>query len=153
MIRFPSSNLRSRVPRRAPTWRHGSPSSSTPERATRSSSARSTTTLPALARQRPHPLVWINPADAAARGISSGDAVDVVSPRGRVRYEAFVTLDIMAGAVEADAHGGSPGAPEAWRMNANELTDSENRDPISGFPVYKALLCDVVKALQGAAAL
>lgn len=109
--------------------------------------------IAALARERPHPLVWINPADAAARGISSGDAVDVVSPRGRVRYEAFVTLDIMAGAVEADAHGGSPGAPEAWRMNANELTDSENRDPISGFPVYKALLCDVVKALQGAAAL
>jgi anaerobic selenocysteine-containing dehydrogenase len=102
--------------------------------------------IPGLARQRPRPLVWINSADAQARGIFSGDAVDVVSPRGRVRYEALVTQDIMAGAVEADAHGGSPGAPEAWRVNVNELTDSENRDPISGFPVYKALLCDVVKA-------
>jgi len=27
----------------------------------------------------------------------------------------------------------------------NDLTDPDNRDPISGFPVYKALLCDVVK--------
>jgi hypothetical protein len=36
---------------------------------------------------------------------------------------------------------------EAWRRaNVNELTGMDNRDPISGFPVYKALLCDVVKA-------
>jgi hypothetical protein len=27
----------------------------------------------------------------------------------------------------------------------NELTDPENRDPISGFPVLKALLCEVEK--------
>jgi len=32
------------------------------------------------------------------------------------------------------------------RANANALTDFENRDPISGFPVYKALLCEVRKA-------
>ena len=53
----------------------------------------------------------------------------------------------MAGSIEADAHGGNPIAADAWRgCNVNELTDAENRDPISGFPVYKALLCDVVKA-------
>ena len=38
------------------------------------------------------------------------------------------------------------------RANANELTDFERRDPISGFPVYKALLCDVVKRVPDAAA-
>ena len=103
--------------------------------------------IPGLARQRPSPLVWIHPRDASARGISSGDAVELVSPRGRVRFQAFVTEDIMAGSVEADAHGGSPIGTEAWRgCNVNELTDHDNRDPISGFPVYKALLCDVVKA-------
>jgi anaerobic selenocysteine-containing dehydrogenase len=103
--------------------------------------------IPGIAKQRPNPLVWINPRDAEARGIASGDAVDVRSPRGSLRYEAWVTEDIRAGCVEADAGGGSPGAPEAWRRcNVNELTDSENRDPISGFPVYKALLCEVTKA-------
>ncbi|MGA2762423.1 MAG: molybdopterin-dependent oxidoreductase [Spirochaetia bacterium] len=103
--------------------------------------------IPGLARQRPSPLVWIHPRDASARGISSGDAVDLVSPRGQVRFQAFVTEDIMEGSVEADAHGGSPTGTEAWRgCNVNELTDHDNRDPISGFPVYKALLCDVVKA-------
>ena len=100
-----------------------------------------------LAGQRPNPLVWINTHDALARGIANGDPVDVVSPRGRVRFEAHVTDDIMEGSVEADAHGGSPIARGLWRTsNVNELTDSGNRDPLSGFPVYKALLCDVAKA-------
>ncbi|MGA2614090.1 MAG: molybdopterin-dependent oxidoreductase [Spirochaetia bacterium] len=102
---------------------------------------------PALARQRPHPLVWINTRDAASRGIEDGDPVDVESPRGRVRFQAFVTDDIMEGCVEADAHGGSPIAVGPWKTcNINEITDAENRDPISGFPVYKALLCNVIKA-------
>ncbi len=109
--------------------------------------------IPALVRQRPCPLVWIHPQDAAVRGVSSGDPVDVVSPRGRVRFQAFVTEDIMAGSVEADAHGGSPIAMGGWKSsNVNELTDADNRDPISGFPVYKALLCDVIKAGSAAAA-
>ncbi|HVP19807.1 MAG TPA: molybdopterin-dependent oxidoreductase [Spirochaetia bacterium] len=103
--------------------------------------------IPALVSQRPHPLVWIHPRDAEARGIRDGDPVDVVSPRGRVRFRAFVTEDIMQGCVEADANGGSPIAPEPWRQcNVNDLTDADNRDPISGFPVYKALLCDVIRA-------
>jgi len=102
--------------------------------------------IPTLARQRPNPLVWIHPRDAAARGITGGTPVDVVSPRGRVRFEAFVTDHIMEGCVEADAHGGGPIGQGLWRnSNVNELTDAGNRDPISGFPVYKALLCDVIK--------
>ena len=100
-----------------------------------------------IAKQRPRPMVWINPQDAEARGIATGDAVEVSSPRGSLRYEAYVTDDIRPGCVEADAGGGASSAPEAWRRcNVNELTDSENRDPISGFPVYKALLCEVAKA-------
>jgi len=43
--------------------------------------------------------------------------------------------------------GGGPLGPQAWQdANVNELTDPDNSDPISGFPVYKALLCEVVKA-------
>ncbi len=43
--------------------------------------------------------------------------------------------------------GGGPLGTEAWqRANVNELTDLRNCDAISGFPVYKALLSDVVKA-------
>jgi cysteine desulfurase NifS len=45
--------------------------------------------------------------------------------------------------------GGGPVGPKAWReCNINELTDLNRYDPISGFPVYKALLCDVRKVSE-----
>ena len=97
-----------------------------------------------LAALQPKPLVWIHPADADARGISTGDAVWVETPRGRVRFRAHVTEDIMPGVVEANMGGGGPLGDDEWRhANVNQLTDPDNRDPISGFPVYKALLCEV----------
>ena len=103
--------------------------------------------IPGLLKMQPHPLVTLHPQDASRRGIQTGDQVLVVTPRGRVRYTAWVTGDIVPGVVEANAGGGGPIARGAWRdCNVNELTDPDNRDPISGFPVYKALLCDVVKA-------
>jgi anaerobic selenocysteine-containing dehydrogenase len=96
---------------------------------------------------QPWPLVHLHEDDAVARGIADGDEVDVVTPRGRVRFRARVTADIVRGAVEANMGGGGPLGPEAWRRaNVNDLTDPDNYDPISGFPVYKALLCDVVRA-------
>jgi anaerobic selenocysteine-containing dehydrogenase len=76
--------------------------------------------IPGLLKMQPHPLVTLHPRDAAPRGIQTGDEVYVVTQRGRVRYSAWVTEDIVPGVIEANA--------------------------ISGFPVYKALMCDVVKA-------
>ncbi|MDH5555706.1 MAG: molybdopterin-dependent oxidoreductase [Alphaproteobacteria bacterium] len=103
--------------------------------------------IPPLVALQPRPQVTIHSADAAARGIADGDPVDVISPRGRVRFWANVTDDIARGAVEANMGGGGPLGAEAWQnANVNELTDPDNYDPLSGFPVYKALLCDVVLA-------
>jgi hypothetical protein len=63
-----------------------------------------------------------------------------------VSFWAKVTEDVMTGQVEVNVGGGSPIHPKEWReANVNYLTDYENRDPISGFPVYKALLCEVKK--------
>ncbi len=102
--------------------------------------------IPSLVRKHPHPLVNIHVSDAQKRGIEDGDEVIVVSPRGRVPFHACVTEDIVPCVVEANMGGGGPLGPTAWQIgNVNELTDMENRDPISGFPVYKALLCDVIK--------
>lgn len=102
--------------------------------------------IPGLLKLQPKPQVLINPLDAEARGISNADKVWVESPRGRVGVWARVTEDVMTGQVELNVGGGSPIQAEEWRdANANYLTDFENRDPISGFPVYKALLCQVKK--------
>ncbi len=102
--------------------------------------------IPGLVKMQPKAQVLIHPVDAKARGIENGDKVWVESPRGRVRFWAKVTDDVMTGQVEVNVGGGSPIQAEGWReANANYLTDHENRDPISGFPVYKALLCEVRK--------
>ena len=93
---------------------------------------------------QPNPEVIINPADAAARGIVEGDEVLVYNSRGEVPYYARVTDGIPAGEVELNMGGGSIYQAESWRKaNTNLLTDVENRDYISGFPVFKALLCNV----------
>jgi len=102
--------------------------------------------IPGLLKLQPKPQVLIHPLDARERGIENGDRVWVESPRGRVGFWAGVTDDVMTGQVEVNVGGGSPIHAAPWReANANHLTDPENRDPISGFPVYKALLCDVKK--------
>jgi anaerobic selenocysteine-containing dehydrogenase len=102
--------------------------------------------IPGLLKLQPKPQVLINSLDAKARGIADQDKVWVESPRGRVEVWAKVTDDVMTGQVELNAGGGSPIHTEAWRdANANYVTDFNNRDPISGFPVYKALLCEIKK--------
>jgi cysteine desulfurase NifS len=102
--------------------------------------------VPALFKERPEPTVTINPADAEARGIGDGDLVLLKTLRGQVNMRAFVTDDIMPGTIDASMGGGGPVGPKAWQeCNINELTDLQRYDPISGFPVYKALLCEVMR--------
>ncbi|MBT3364005.1 MAG: IscS subfamily cysteine desulfurase [Chloroflexi bacterium] len=106
--------------------------------------------VPQLQQERPVPTVMMNTADARERGIENGDYVYIESKRGRVGMYAQVTDAIVKGAVEASGMGGGALGSDAWRnANANRLTDLSRYDPISGFPVYKALLCEVVKVEEG----
>lgn len=107
--------------------------------------------IPDLLKKQSEPAVTMNPADAARRGIRTNDLVDVISARGTVSFRAYVTDNIMEGVVDAAMGGGGPVGPKAWKnCNVNDLTDLQHYDPISGFPVYKALLCEV-KKVEGAA--
>ncbi|MGD8751865.1 MAG: molybdopterin-dependent oxidoreductase, partial [Anaerolineales bacterium] len=102
--------------------------------------------IESLRTLQPHPLVHLHLEDARIRDIQDGDKVFVITPRGRVPLWAKVTEDILKGVVEVNMGGGGPLGPQSWQeANINVLTDLNNRDPISGFPVYKALLCDVIK--------
>jgi len=99
-----------------------------------------------LVKDNPEPTVEISPNDAASRGIETGDLVEVSTLRGAVPFRARVTENIAAGFIECNQGGGTPVGPPAWqKWNVNELTDLQNYDRISGFPVYKALLCEVRK--------
>ena len=102
--------------------------------------------IPGLLKLQDKPNILIHPEDAQKRGIQHGDRVWVKTKRGRVPFYAKVTERIVKGVIEANMGGGGPLQPKEWReANVNLLTDPENRDPISGFPVFKALLCEVEK--------
>lgn len=103
-----------------------------------------------LNEERPEPGVLMNTEDAKVRGIKDGDRVRIRTPRGSVLMRAKVTENIMSGAVDANHAGGGPLGPPEWRdANVNRLTDLEQFDPISGFPVYKCLLCEIELVRDG----
>ncbi len=66
--------------------------------------------------------VWINPQDAAARGIKDGDIVKIYNERGTILGGARVTERIIAGAVSQD-HGArhDPIGPGLDRGGSNNL--------------------------------
>ena len=102
-----------------------------------------------LGANQPDPMITINTRDAAARNINNNDRVRVSTPRGSVIFRARVTDAIVQGAIDANMGGGGPLGPKSWQeCNVNELTDLEHYDPISGFPIYKSLLCDVERTEQ-----
>ncbi len=50
-------------------------------------------------RERERHALWINPVDAAERGIKDGDLVLIHNILGKVRIDAMITTDIMTGVV------------------------------------------------------
>ncbi|MDD2444213.1 MAG: molybdopterin-dependent oxidoreductase [Desulfotomaculaceae bacterium] len=103
--------------------------------------------VPGLVKLQEKPLALLNPVDAAERGVSSGDRVAVSTRRGQVLFYADVTEKVLPGQAEVNMGGGNPTQVEDWRQaNVNALADFSNRDPVSGFPVFKALLCQIEKA-------
>lgn len=102
--------------------------------------------IPSFMEKYPYPVVEISETDAEARRIKMGDLVVIKTARGSVTMRAFVTDNIMSGFVYAPVGGGGPLGTEGWKSaNVNCLTDLEQFDEISGFPVYKTLLCEVKK--------
>jgi len=94
--------------------------------------------LPSLRKLVPEPLIEINPETASSLSITDGDLVEVESLRGSIKVRARLTEDVHPKIV-AMQHG--------WdEANANILTDDEARDPISGYPGFRSVMCRIVKA-------
>jgi anaerobic selenocysteine-containing dehydrogenase len=87
-------------------------------------------------KTRPDPAVDINPADALERGIGAGDWVKLETPRGSIRVRANPTGLVPQGVVNM-YHGDPKG-------DVNELIDPDYRDPISGYPGFKSMLCRII---------
>jgi len=96
--------------------------------------------LPSLRKLVPEPLIEINPETASSLGVVDGDLVEVESLRGSIKVKAKLTEDIHPKVVTMQ-HG--------WNgANANLLTDDEARDPVSGYPGFRSVMCRVVKASE-----
>ncbi len=87
---------------------------------------------------RPDPMIDMNPADARERGIAEGDKISLSTPKGSLSLLAHLTETVPQGVVSV--YHNLPGA------DINTLIEHDYRDPISGFPGFKSLLCQVEKS-------
>ena len=96
--------------------------------------------LPWTRRLRPDPMVDIHARDAAERGIAAGDWVELSTARNAIRVRANITEIIPPGVVNM--------GHENPLADVNLLIEPDYQDPISGFPGFKSLLCQVKKILK-----
>jgi anaerobic selenocysteine-containing dehydrogenase len=87
---------------------------------------------------RKTPLLDINPSDAMDRDIRQEDWIWLETPRGKIRVNANLTNIVLPGVVHM-IHG-------VEEANVNLLIEPDYLDPISGFPGFKSLRCQVIKA-------
>ncbi len=86
---------------------------------------------------RKDPFLDMNPADASERDIKSEDWVWLETPRGKIRVKANLTETVLPGVVHM-AHG-------LEEADVNRLIAPDDLDPISGFPGFKSMRCQVIK--------
>jgi anaerobic selenocysteine-containing dehydrogenase len=94
--------------------------------------------ISALRRQAPDPIAEIHPDTARRHGIVDGDLIIVETRKAQIKLKAKITEEMMAGVVNV-LHG--------WGGDANEslLTESEARDPVTGYTEMRALACRIRK--------
>lgn len=86
---------------------------------------------------RPDPMVDMNLVDGVNREIAHEDWVRLFTPRGAIKVRANLTERVPPGVVSM-----YHAYPEA---NVNLLLEPDYLDPISGYPGFKSLLCQVEK--------
>jgi anaerobic selenocysteine-containing dehydrogenase len=103
-------------------------------------------------RERPEPLVIVNPVTAAQLGISDGDMVFIENTRGRIKQKASLSEDIAPGVI-CVGHGWwfpekGLSALFGWdEANVNILTDdSPPYSPEMGSPKMRGFLCKMYRA-------
>lgn len=92
--------------------------------------------FPWLNQFMPEPVVFLNPKDAEARGITEGDSIEISSKHGSVKMKAGLTNIVKPGVVDV-FHG--------WSQANINLVVPRYMDPILGFPAFKEGLCEVKK--------
>ncbi len=91
-----------------------------------------------MRRMAPEALAEIHPVTARDYDIIDGCMINIETRKGSIKMKARVTEDIAPKCITI---------PHGWaQANANVLTDLQERDPVSGYPMLKGLLCRVRRA-------
>ena len=100
----------------------------------------------------PHCSLHISPADAAQLGIEEGQRIALRTRRGALELPAELDEKLQRGHVWAPNGFGvvypdpETNKPVMQGVNLNEITDAQDRDPISGCPHHKVIPCRVESA-------
>jgi len=94
--------------------------------------------LPWTTRLRPEPSADLNPDDGGRLGIKQGDQIRLSTAKASITVKANLTGIVQPGVIHM-YHGYA-------EADINSLIEADYLDPISGFPGFKALLCNVEKA-------
>ena len=97
--------------------------------------------IPTLLQEEDRAFVDIHPDDAQPLGISSGDLIEVTSPRGRITLPGQISQVIKPGTIRI-AWGWGETDPAA---NLNQLTDDHRRNPVTGTPGNRSFMCRIGK--------
>jgi anaerobic selenocysteine-containing dehydrogenase len=92
-----------------------------------------------LRRKAPDPIAWVHPESAKASGLVDGDVIFVETRKSKAKVRVSVVRDMMPGVVSL-AHGWGDEA------NANNLTELEPRDSVTGYCEFRNLACRIRKA-------
>lgn len=82
-----------------------------------------------------HPAVFMNPADIARCGLTTGGRASVRTPLGAIPFTVFADIGVKEGVVHI-YHDDPDG-------NVNRLISGDWLDPISGFPGYRSTHCAI----------
>jgi anaerobic selenocysteine-containing dehydrogenase len=86
---------------------------------------------------RKDPMLDMNPSDGLTRGIGPNDWVSLETSKGKIRVRANLTETVLPGVVHM-FHG-------IGEADVNSLIEPDYLDPISGFPGFKSVRCQVTR--------
>ena len=97
--------------------------------------------IPSLLTREKGCFVDIHPNDAREQDISEGSNIKVETPKGSVLMKARISKVVHPGSVRLGWCWGDLDS----RLNLNNLTDDDKRDPVTGTPSSRSFMCRLIK--------